>query len=39
MTPGASPSPPSGQHAVSPSPIPEQNPPGTPAPATGKSPP
>jgi hypothetical protein len=39
MTPGASASPPSGQHAVSPSPIPEQNPPGTPAPAPGKSPP
>ena len=39
ITPGASASPPSGQQAVSPSPMPEQNPPGTPAPAPGKSPP
>jgi hypothetical protein len=39
MTPGASVSPPSGQQAVSPLPMPEQNPPGTPAPAPGKSPP
>jgi hypothetical protein len=39
MTPAASASPPSGQHAGSPSPMPEQNSPGTPAPAPGKSPP
>ena len=39
MTPAVSAAPPSGQHAVSPSPIPEQNPPGTPAPAPGTSPP
>jgi hypothetical protein len=39
MTPAVSVSPPSGQQAVSPLPMPEQNPPGTPAPAPGKSPP
>jgi hypothetical protein len=39
VTPGASASPPSGQHAASPSPMPEQNPPGTSAPAPEKSPP
>lgn len=38
-TPSASASPPSGQHAASPSPIPQQNPPGTSAPPPGKSPP
>jgi hypothetical protein len=39
MTPGASASPSSEQHAVSPSPPPEQNPPGSPAPTPAKSPP
>jgi hypothetical protein len=39
MTPAVSASPSSGQQAVSPLPMPEQNPPGTPAPAPGKSPP
>lgn len=39
MTPAASASPFSEQHAVSPSPLPEQNPPGTPAPTPAKSPP
>ena len=39
VTPGASASPPSEQHAVSPSPMSEQNPPGTPAPTPAKSPP
>src|SRR5206468_8709267 len=39
VTPSTSAAPPSGQHAVSPSPMPEQNPSGTPAPAPGKSPP
>ena len=38
FTPGASASPPGEQHAVSPSPLPEQNPPGTPAPTPEKSP-
>ena len=38
-TPTASASPPSEQHAVSPSPMPEQSPPGTPAPTAAKSPP
>jgi hypothetical protein len=39
MIPGASASPSNGQHAVLPSPMPEQNPPGTPAPTPAKSPP
>lgn len=39
MTPAASASPSSEQHAVSPSPMPEQNPAGTPAPTPAKSPP
>jgi hypothetical protein len=39
MTPAVSASPPSGQPAVSPPPTAEQKPPGTPAPAPGKSPP
>jgi len=39
VIPGASASPSNGQHAVSPSPMPEQNPPGTPAPTPAKSPP
>ena len=39
VTPGASASAPSEQHAVSPSPMPQQNSPGTPAPAPTKSPP
>jgi len=39
MVPSASAPPPSEQHAVSPSPMPEQNPPGTPAPTPAKSPP
>ena len=39
MAPGASASPSNGQHAASPSPMPEQNPPGTPAPTPAKSPP
>jgi len=39
MTPGASASPSNGQHAVSPSAMPEQNPPGTPVPSPAKSPP
>src|SRR6478736_5666171 len=39
MTPGASASPPGEQHVVSPSPMPEQNPPGTPIPIPAKSPP
>jgi hypothetical protein len=38
-TPAASASPPSGQQAVSPPPMPEQNPSATPAPTTAKSPP
>src|SRR6266550_2621908 len=38
-TPAASPPPPSGQPAVSPSPIPEQKPPGTPIPVAEKTPP
>jgi len=39
LTPTASASPPGEQHAVSPSPMPEQNPPGTPGPTPAKSPP
>jgi hypothetical protein len=39
VTPAASASPSSEQHAVSPSPLPEQNPPGTPASTPEKSPP
>jgi len=39
MTPGAFASPPNEQHAVSPPPMPEQNPPGAPVPTPAKSPP